>query len=81
MNWVTNGAPENFWLSGFFFTLSFFTGVKQNYSRFNKLPIDSLDFDFEVIPDDSDAYDTSKKPESGCYIYGLFLEGCRFDQD
>jgi len=27
-DWVDNGTPKNFWLPGFFFTQSFFTGVK-----------------------------------------------------
>ena len=26
--WIKEGAPENFWLSGFYFTQSFFTGTK-----------------------------------------------------
>ncbi len=46
-----------------------------------KLPIDSLAFDFQVIPDDDQNFDLTKAPDQGCYIYGCFLEGCRFDQD
>lgn len=25
--------------------------------------------------------DVKAKPESGCYLYGLYLEGCRWDYD
>jgi dynein heavy chain, axonemal len=40
--------PEVFWLSGFYFTQSFLSGVLQNFSRKNKIPINKLGFEFDV---------------------------------
>ncbi len=79
-DWVDKGAPSSFWLSGFFFTQSFLTGTKQNYARRHVIAIDQVDYEFEIISDPH-KYDLNKTAEDGAYVYGLFLEGCRWSAE
>jgi dynein heavy chain len=79
-NWIKNGTPKVFWISGFFFPQAFLTGTKQNYARAKRIAIDRITFKFHVL-DDRTYEDITEKPEEGVYIYGLFLEGARWDKD
>ncbi len=58
------------------------TGAQQNFARKYKIPIDHLTFTFEVMHVEADDKHTiSEGPENGVYIYGLYLEGARWDRD
>lgn len=45
-NWLVNGQPTSFWMSGFFFPQGFMTGCLQTHARNYKIAIDKLAFSF-----------------------------------
>lgn len=77
--WNKNGVPPSVALPYIFFTQGFLTGALQKHARKHIIPIDSLDFSFNMTAfwDDEDLVDGP--PEDGLYIRGLFLDAARFD--
>ncbi|CAG9858599.1 unnamed protein product [Phyllotreta striolata] len=77
-DWIDHGEPNVFWLSGFYFTQSFLTGVLQNFSRKEHYPIDFVHFEFSVS--EYEAETENMAPILGVYCRGLFMEGARWDR-
>mmetsp|Transcript_23005 Transcript_23005/g.26017 ORF Transcript_23005/g.26017 Transcript_23005/m.26017 type:complete len:729 (+) Transcript_23005:3-2189(+) len=76
--WYENGTPKIYWISGFFFPQAFITGTLQNYARKHVVAIDRLSFKFNIL-DDLAVDEIHEKPADGCYVYGMFMEGARWD--
>ena len=78
--WYENGTPTCFCISRFSFPQAFLTGTLQNYARKHHCEIDLLTFEFKIL-DDTTWDKVTEKPEDGCYVYGMFLEGARWNYE
>lgn len=79
-DWLINGQPNSYWISGFFFPQGFLTGVLQTHARVYKIPIDELQFSF-AIQEFEEPEEVEQKPTDGVYLYGLYMDGARYNRD
>ena len=75
---IPTGPRPAYWISGFCFPQSFVTSVKLSYSRDNKIALDSLCIGCEITSNESNTI--TVPPSSGVFVYGLYMEGGRFDR-
>eukprot|EP00997_Jenningsia_sp_PLL12_P006221 NODE_2766_length_870_cov_85.946407_g2281_i0.p1 GENE.NODE_2766_length_870_cov_85.946407_g2281_i0~~NODE_2766_length_870_cov_85.946407_g2281_i0.p1 ORF type:complete len:245 (+),score=14.24 NODE_2766_length_870_cov_85.946407_g2281_i0:94-735(+) len=78
-SWIVNGQPAAFPLPVFFFPQGFMTASLQTFARDHMEAIDNLSFEFEVLKTPPD--DIKEGPADGVIVFGLFLEGARWDHD
>ena len=76
--WLRSGPPVAYWLPGFFFPQGFMTALKQVYSRDNRVAVDTLRIGCEVTSRGHS--EMFSPPQFGAYIFGLFMEGGRYDR-
>jgi len=79
-NWLRNGNPNSYWMSGMFFPQGFMTGVLQTHARKHTIAIDRLQFGFEIL-DYETFEEVEESPDDGVYIHGLFSDGAIWDRD
>ncbi|KAL0223335.1 hypothetical protein P9112_002725 [Eukaryota sp. TZLM1-RC] len=71
--WYDEGFPPVFNISSVFFPQGFLTGVLQNFARKHVVSMDRISFSYNVI--ETSPKEITERPEDGCYIYGMYLEG------
>ena len=79
--WLNGGRPTSFWLTGFFNPQGFLTANRQEVCRKHakdSWALDDVVNSTEVLKQERE--DVRKGPDEGCYFYGLFLEGCKWDK-
>ena len=76
--WLTDGEPSSFPLPVFFFPQGFMTASLQTYARKHMEAIDGLLFEYH-IKQNLTPENITEGPPDGVYLYGLYLEGARFD--
>jgi len=79
-NWLVNGQPASFPLNLFFFPQGFMTGTMQTFARKYKVPVNRLNFGFEVM-DAALTPDDVQEPDDGVICNGLYLEAARWDEE
>ena len=79
-DWLQNGTPKSYWISGLFFPQGFLTGVLQTHSRQYKIPIDKLQYGFTILEAET-IEEIDEAPEDGVYVHGFYLDGARYNRD
>ena len=79
-DWLTNGNPNSYWISGLYFPQGFLTGVLQTHARQYRIAIDQLNFVFSVLTEEKPE-EVEEKPEDGVICYGMFMDGARWNRD
>ncbi|PRP87942.1 putative dynein heavy chain [Planoprotostelium fungivorum] len=83
--WISDGVPKLFHINKLFYPRKFLTAVQQMYARQKSLPMNTVGFSSTFLTETETANmlkeeGRANRTDSGeCYIYGLFLEGARWD--
>lgn len=69
--------PICVWLAGFFNPQSLLTAIMQSTARRFELPLDKMCLYCDVTKKQKEDFTTA--PRDGAYVYGVFMEGARWD--
>lgn len=78
--WCKQGEPLVMWLSGLHIPESYLTALVQATCRAKEWALDKSTL-FTSVTRIRDSSTITKRPEAGCYCYGLYLEGVAWDEE
>lgn len=78
--WSLQGDPVVIWLSGLHIPESYLTALVQMACRKNGWPLDRSTL-YTAVTKYKNHEEVEDRPEQGCYIEGLYLEGARWDME
>ncbi|KAI8814786.1 dynein heavy chain and region D6 of dynein motor-domain-containing protein [Cladochytrium replicatum] len=76
--WIKSGEPIVMWLSGLHVPEAYLAALVQATCRKNGWPLDRSTL-YTVVTKHADASQVADRPQSGCYVQGLYLEGAGWD--
>ena len=79
-DWVSGTYPGVYWLAGFTYPSCFLTAVLQTTARNNRIPIDTLGFEYRVMTQEEKDLE-KEAPDEGVYVKGMYLEGAGWDMN
>lgn len=68
------------WLSGLHIPQSYLTALVQTTCRIKKWALDKSTL-YTIVTKFANPEEVKERPEDGCYIYGLSIEGAAWDLD
>ncbi|XP_051175007.1 dynein axonemal heavy chain 10 [Leptopilina boulardi] len=77
-NWAGSNEPIVIWLSGLHIPETYLAALVQMACRRNNWPLDHS-LIYTSVSRYLKADEVEEKPEQGCYVQGLYLEGARWD--
>lgn len=78
--WIEEEEPKVIWLSGFQVPASYLTALVQTTCRAKNWALDKSIMYTNVTKERNPAA-IKKKPEHGCYVTGLFIEGAKWNME
>ena len=80
LDWFEHGEPKVMWLSGLHIPASYLKAIIQITCRKKGWPLDKV-ATYTVVSKIYNIDEINEKPEFGCYIQGLYLEGAEWDTE
>ena len=80
--WLEGSVPLAFWMTGFFNPQGFLTAMKQQTTRDNaksNWALDDVEYESRVLDIDK-LEQVSSAPETGVLVYGLLMDGARWNR-